>query len=94
MEQDAAAAPEEAAPGLPSRRRVQRGRVRIFTNWCKGCGLCIAFCPQKVFEFNGGGRASVAHPEKCTACDWCRLHCPDLAIVVARVAEEEAGGAA
>jgi 2-oxoglutarate ferredoxin oxidoreductase subunit delta len=94
MEQDAAAASGEAAPGLQPRRRVHRGRVRIFTNWCKGCGLCVAFCPQKVFEFNGGGRASVAHPDKCIACDWCRLHCPDLAITVAHVDEEETGGPA
>jgi NAD-dependent dihydropyrimidine dehydrogenase PreA subunit len=29
----------------------------------------------------------VAHPELCTACDWCYTHCPDLAIVVRKLDE-------
>jgi NAD-dependent dihydropyrimidine dehydrogenase PreA subunit len=27
----------------------------------------------------------VAYPELCTACDWCYIHCPDLAIVVRKL---------
>jgi len=91
MEHDAAVEDQSTAPAVP-KRRVRHGRVRVFSNWCKGCGLCIAFCPQKVFEANGNGRATVAHPELCTACDWCRLHCPDLAITVAYLEEVQAGG--
>ncbi len=72
--------------GRPPR---SRGRVTIFGTWCKGCGLCVAFCPQGVFETNGHGRTVVAHPEKCTACHWSDTHCPDMAITVRRLDPEE-----
>lgn len=62
-----------------------RGHVSIFETWCKGCGICIEFCPQQVFEANGQGRPVVAHGEKCTACHWCDRHCPDMAITVRRL---------
>jgi 2-oxoglutarate ferredoxin oxidoreductase subunit delta len=66
-----------------------RGRVTIFGTWCKGCGICIEFCPQGVFESNGQGRPIIVEPEKCTACHWCDTHCPDLAITVRRLDPEE-----
>lgn len=75
----------------PRRHRL-RGRVRVFGNWCKGCGLCIAFCPQQVFSEDAEHRPVVERPERCVACEWCSIHCPDFAIVVdaLRDAEEEA----
>ncbi|MGD9147308.1 MAG: 4Fe-4S binding protein [Anaerolineae bacterium] len=66
-----------------------RGRVTIFGTWCKGCGICIEFCPQGVFESNGQGRPIIVEPEKCTACHWCDTHCPDLAITVRRLDPDE-----
>jgi len=63
-------------------RRLPRGRVTVFPNWCKGCNLCVEFCPLGVLEQGDDGRVIVAHPEKCTACRWCELHCPDFAIFV------------
>jgi 2-oxoglutarate ferredoxin oxidoreductase subunit delta len=71
------------------RSRRPRGYVTIFGTWCKGCGLCIEFCPQGVFETNGQGRTIVAHPERCSACHWCDMHCPDMAITVRRLEPEE-----
>lgn len=68
-----------------SRKRLPRGKVIIFPNWCKGCDLCIEFCPTDVLEQGEDGRVIVAHPEKCTACRWCELHCPDFAIVVSDI---------
>lgn len=67
----------------------RRGRVIVFPNWCKGCGLCVEFCPMKVLEQSGDGRVVVAHPEQCTACRWCELHCPDFAIFVTEIDVEE-----
>lgn len=66
-----------------------RGLVTIFGTWCKGCGICIEFCPQGVFEADGHGRPAITHPEKCTACHWCDTHCPDMAITVRRLDPEE-----
>jgi 2-oxoglutarate ferredoxin oxidoreductase subunit delta len=70
--------------------RGPRGRVVIFGMWCKGCGLCVEFCPTGVLGFTQDGVPVVLHPEKCTACHWCDTHCPDLAIVVHRIGEEGA----
>jgi len=55
--------------------------LKIFYHWCKGCNICIAFCPQKVFEPDRDGKPIIAHPEECTQCAFCWLHCPDMAIV-------------
>ena len=80
---------EGEGKGARPRRQLPRGRVTVFPNWCKGCGLCVEFCPAGVLEQGADGRVIVAHPEKCTACRWCELHCPDFAIFVADVEPEE-----
>jgi 2-oxoglutarate ferredoxin oxidoreductase subunit delta len=64
------------------RRQLPGGCVTIFPNWCKGCNLCVEFCPRGVLEEGADGRVIVAHPEECTGCGWCELHCPDFAIFV------------
>ena len=68
-------------------KRKPRGKVTIFGLWCKGCGLCVEFCPTGVLEFSEDDHPQVVHPELCTACHWCDTHCPDLAIVVKRIEE-------
>ena len=84
---------EESAVQISEGSKIRpprpRGHVTIFGTWCKGCGICIEFCPQGVFEANGQGRPIVVHPEKCTACRWCDTHCPDMAITVRRLDSEE-----
>ena len=82
---DAAQSSERSKPRKPR----SRGHVTIFGTWCKGCGICIEFCPQGVFVPNGQGRPVIAHPEKCTACKWCEMHCPDMAITVRRLEPDE-----
>ena len=67
------------------RKRGPRGQVVIFGTWCKGCGLCAAFCPTGVLALDSDGRPVVVEPDKCTACHWCDTHCPDFAIIVKRV---------
>jgi 2-oxoglutarate ferredoxin oxidoreductase subunit delta len=66
----------------PRKRRLPRGEVHIFDNWCKGCGLCIEFCPSGVLVLGTDNRPKAIYPEKCTACRWCELHCPDFAIFI------------
>jgi len=74
--------PQQATVAEPKLKTRKRGRVRVFRNWCKGCGLCIAFCPRQVFTIDEDQHPVVAHPERCTGCEWCEIHCPDFAIVV------------
>ena len=57
-------------------------RVRVFSDWCKGCGLCVAFCPGKVFEMGKDGKAKVVREEECFNCGFCEMHCPDFAVSV------------
>jgi 2-oxoglutarate ferredoxin oxidoreductase subunit delta len=54
----------------------------INRDWCKGCGICVHFCPKQVLELDNDNKAVAAHPEKCIACHLCEYLCPDLAIVV------------
>jgi len=54
----------------------------IDKEWCKGCGICIHFCPKKVLTLNTRGKAEAVRIEKCIACKLCEFRCPDLAIQV------------
>ena len=51
---------------------------------CKACGICIALCPENVFDTAEMGEAVVARPDDCTMCLLCELHCPDFCIEVRR----------
>ena len=58
----------------------KRKRVNINKDWCKGCGVCVAFCPKEVLVLDHREKAQWAHQEKCISCGLCELRCPDLAI--------------
>lgn len=67
-----------------------KNTVTVYPDWCKGCGICVEFCPAKVLELNDQGKSTVVHEENCIGCGFCELHCPDFAIVV-REKESVAG---
>ena len=54
--------------------------VQIDREWCKGCGICVAFCPKEVLILDEEGIAKWAYPEKCIRCSLCEMRCPDIAI--------------
>ena len=55
-------------------------RIDINREWCKGCGICVAFCPQNVLEMDDHEIAMVTHLDNCNGCALCEHRCPDLAI--------------
>ena len=73
--------------------------ITIIKDFCKGCGLCIANCPKKVYEVSnemnkkGYRLPSPVHVEDCIECGLCDLHCPDFAIVVEKTKKKEKGKA-
>ena len=54
--------------------------VSINREWCKGCGICVAFCPKKVMILDDEDKAFRARTERCKYCGLCELLCPDIAI--------------
>lgn len=57
--------------------------IQLYKNWCKKCGICVAFCPKKVLEVDNEGYPYLTDPDICNGCGLCELRCPDFAIVVA-----------
>ncbi|KAF0108039.1 MAG: 4Fe-4S ferredoxin iron-sulfur binding domain protein [Anaerolineaceae bacterium] len=77
---------QPAAPPPATAKKGPRGAVTIHATWCKGCRICVEFCPPKVLAMDESENyPHVAFPEKCTACHFCDTHCPDLAIVVRKL---------
>lgn len=62
--------------------------ISIDERYCKGCFLCVSYCPKKVIaksaKTNSKGYTLpyAANPDECSKCKTCELMCPDLAITV------------
>ncbi|WP_432409510.1 4Fe-4S dicluster domain-containing protein [Wukongibacter sp. M2B1] len=48
---------------------------------CKGCGICVAFCPKQVLAMENE-KVKAVDIEKCIKCGLCELRCPDYAIYI------------
>lgn len=65
------------------------GKIKIDTERCKGCGLCVLVCPKggiiisKKSNKKGYFPAEATNAD-CTGCCFCALICPDAAIEVFR----------
>jgi len=63
-------------------------KIVILEELCKGCRICVEFCPVKVLKISGRMTKKgiyppeIVSPEKCTGCRICQYYCPDLAIYV------------
>lgn len=56
-------------------------KLLLNLEWCKGCGVCVGFCPKKVLEMENE-KCVVARIEDCIYCGMCELRCPDNAIYI------------
>jgi 2-oxoglutarate ferredoxin oxidoreductase subunit delta len=71
-------------------------RIIIDEMYCKGCGICVQYCPEKILEISdsvnrrGYYAPRVTDAARCTRCRNCDLYCPDFAIFI--VEDEEHDG--
>ncbi len=76
----------------------RKAKVTIEKNRCKGCELCVYFCPKQVLamskEINDKGYffSQVVNQDACIACRFCALICPDVAIEIALLDGGEENG--
>ena len=67
-----------------------KGYIEIDREFCKGCEICISFCPKDVISLSVKLNASGYLPAffsdnaECTGCAICALVCPEAAIEVYR----------
>lgn len=67
-----------------------KGTIVISSELCKGCELCMSFCPKNVIsqsnKLNAAGYQWAVFNDngECTGCAICALVCPEVAIEVFR----------
>ncbi len=73
---------------------MAKGEIIILEDSCKGCALCVEFCPKGCiqisrdkFTHSGALLPEVVDPEECSACGICGNMCPDFAIEVYKYAD-------
>ena len=60
---------------------AQTKELMLNPEWCKGCGICAAFCPKGALEIVKEKVRKVEGAE-CIMCGMCELRCPDYAIYI------------
>lgn len=67
---------------------MPKGKLTFDYDKCKGCGICVNFCPVKIMysdkaTLNKAGYNIIRYDEdKCIGCATCALMCPDSVITV------------
>jgi 2-oxoglutarate ferredoxin oxidoreductase subunit delta len=65
-------------------------KLKIDAERCKGCELCVPFCPKNILymsdQLNSKGYRIVAitSQDECTSCQMCAIMCPDVVFEVWR----------
>ena len=75
--------------------RIPLGQVYLISERCKGCRICIQFCPKQVLQESERTNAKGYHyPEiaagketACVHCDFCSIVCPEFAIFTVEVVQ-------
>ncbi len=57
--------------------QVFKGKYRVLTERCTGCGLCVRDCPEGNITFQDEG---IVFGDRCDSCLRCIHHCPTEAI--------------
>jgi 2-oxoglutarate ferredoxin oxidoreductase subunit delta len=71
------------------------GQVYLIPERCKGCNICVEFCPKEVLQISNQTNTKGYHlpeiaegmEEVCVHCDFCTVVCPEFAIFTVEVQE-------
>ncbi len=80
----------KTTPKFKEIKRLQ-GVVHVNADWCKGCKICVAFCPTNALEmgkeFNKKGYHApfLVRPDDCVDCKYCESICPEFSIFVTHI---------
>ena len=74
--------------------RIPPGQVYLISERCKGCRICIQFCPRNILQESTMMNAKGYHypevvpgmEESCVHCEFCTMICPEFAIFTLEVA--------
>ncbi len=83
---------------FPLKKKDGRFKAMIQAEYCKGCGICLAFCPEKTLiwaeKLNSFGYPVVelADEKACRGCLQCFLMCPDVVFNFSRGMEGHGSG--
>lgn len=58
----------------------KKSDLQVKKEWCKGCGICVAFCPKNVLALDQNEKVEIVDIDSCISCGLCELRCPDFAI--------------
>lgn len=75
------------------RLRTPHGQVYLIPERCKGCRMCVDFCPRQVLRVSTAINSKGYHyPEvapgkedACVHCQFCMMVCPEFAIFTVEV---------
>lgn len=69
--------------------RERKKKLSLRREWCKGCGICVAFCPTQVLGLDAEEKILILNDGACTECGLCERRCPDFAIELLDLPKEE-----
>ncbi|HEK1686804.1 TPA: ferredoxin family protein [Pseudomonas putida] len=62
----------------------------ISADRCTGCNICVLVCPTDVFKAVPGQAPLIARQAECQTCFMCEVYCPEDALFVSPLADEQA----
>ncbi len=75
---------------------MAKGEIVILEDTCKGCALCVEYCPKSCIQIStdkfapsGALLPEFVNREECSACRICGNMCPDFAIEVYKYVDED-----
>ncbi|MHA2297420.1 MAG: 4Fe-4S dicluster domain-containing protein [Candidatus Hodarchaeales archaeon] len=83
--------PSEQFLGPDAIPEKKQYRVHVIKDRCKGCLICVEFCPREILILSEDFNVKGYHPprlkdgvtaDECSGCLFCQLACPEFSIFI------------